>query len=138
MGETLVLCGGASPPKRRGAEALNLNLGGKGANISLRIEDISRRMIAKIPDVLTDLIEVAAYIYCADQLISRGGDAMQALGADWRRRLIFVIPVREPDRWKRPEVSEALLRLLGFMSDEDFDFLFETASSPAPADSYFD
>ena len=138
MGETLVLCGGARPPKRRVSETLHLNLSGKGENISLRIEDIGRRMIANIPDVLTDLIEVAAYIYCADQLISRGGDAMQALGADWRRQLNFVIPVREPDRWRRPAVSEALLRLLAFMSDEDFGFLFETASSPAPGSSYFD
>ena len=138
MGETLVLCGGASPPKRRVSETLHLNLSGQGANISLRIEDISRRMIANIPDALTDLIEVAAYIYCADQLISRGGDAMEALGAGWRRRLNFVIPVREPDRWKRPEVGAALLRLLAFMSDEDFSLSFEAASSPAPGSSYFD
>ena len=82
MAETLVLCGGAKPPKRRPPETLHLNLSGKDSNVSLRIEDISRRMIANVPDVLTDLLEVATYVYCADQLISRGGDAMRALGAE--------------------------------------------------------
>jgi 7-cyano-7-deazaguanine synthase in queuosine biosynthesis len=138
MSETLVLCGGTNAPKRGAAKTLRLNLGGSNANVSLQIEDISRRMVADIPDVLTDLLEVATYVYCADQLVSRGGGAAQALGADWRRRLNFVVPVREPDLWTLPEVSESLARLLAFMSDEDLRFEFVPASSPAPRSSYFD
>ena len=138
MGETLVLCGGAKAPNRQVSEKLHLDLSGQNANISLRIEDISRRMIADVPDVVTDLLEVATYVYGADQLIRRGGNAMQALGADWRRRFNFVIPVRDPDRWQMPAVTEALVRLLAFMSDEDFSFQFERASLPAPGRSYFD
>jgi hypothetical protein len=107
MSETLVLCGGTSAPKRGAAKTLRLNLGGSNANVSLRIEDISRRMVADIPDVLTDLLEVATYVYCADQLVSRGGEAAQALGADWRRQLNFVVPVREPDLWTLPEAVRA-------------------------------
>ena len=138
MSETLVLCGGTNAPKRGAAKTLRLNLGGSNANVSLQIEDISRRMVANIPDVLTDLLEVATYVYCADQLVSRGGNAAQALGADWRRQLNFVIPVREHDLWTSPEVSESLARLLAFMSDEDLRFEFAPASSPAPRSSYFD
>jgi 7-cyano-7-deazaguanine synthase in queuosine biosynthesis len=137
MGETLVLCGGATAPKGRASATLRLDTSGRKENVSLSIDDISKRMVADIPDVLADLLEVAAYLYCADQLISRGGDAMQALGTGWRRRLKFVIPVREPERWRRPEISERLIRLLAFMSDEDFNFLFEPASSPRPWSSYF-
>jgi 7-cyano-7-deazaguanine synthase in queuosine biosynthesis len=137
MGETLVLCGGATAPKGRASETFRLDTSGRDENISLSIDDISKRMIADIPDVLADLLEVATYVYCADQLTRRGGDAMEALGKGWRRRFIFVIPVREPDRWRQPEVSERLVKLLAFMSDEEFRFLFEPASSPRPWSSYF-
>jgi 7-cyano-7-deazaguanine synthase in queuosine biosynthesis len=138
MSETLVLCGGTHAPRRGAAKTLRLNLGGSNANVSLQIEDIRRRMVADIPDVLTDLLEVATYVYCADQLVSRGGEAAQALGADWRRQLSFVVPVREPDLWTSPEVSASLARLLTFMSDEDLRFEFVPASSPAPRSSYFE
>jgi hypothetical protein len=137
VGETLVLCGDATTPKGWPREALRLSVSGRNANISLSIDDISKRMVADVPDVLADLLEVATYVYCADQLVSRGGDAMQGLGKAWRRRLNFVIPVREPDRWQRPEITECLVRLLGFMSDEEFRFLFQPASSPRAGRSYF-
>ena len=138
MGETLVLCGNAAPRASRGSNALRLKLSGRDANIALKVEDIGRRMVANIPDVLTDLLEVATYVYCADQLIARGGDAMQALGTDWRRKLRFIVPVREPDRWRLPAVSETLVRLLSFMSDDEYEFRFERAPSPASGSNYFD
>src|SRR5262245_39478785 len=125
MGETLVLCGGATAPKPRASEILRLDTSGRDENVSLSIDDISKRMIADIPDVLADLLEVATYVYCADQLKRRGGDAMEALGKGWRRRFNFVIPVRDPDRWRQPEVSEGLMRLIAFMSDEEFLLLFK-------------
>jgi hypothetical protein len=138
MGETMVLCGNAAPRASREANTLRLRLSGRDANIALKVEDIGRRMVANIPDVLTDLLEVATYVYCADQLIARGGDAMQALGTDWRRKLHFVVPVREPDRWRLPAVSETLVRLLSFMSDDEYKFRFERAPSPASGSDYFD
>ena len=138
MGETMVLCGNAAPRASKEANTLRLKLSGRDANIALKVEDIGRRMVANIPDVLTDLIEVATYVYCADQLIARGGDAMQALGTDWRRKLHFVVPVREPDRWRLPAVSETLVRLLSFMSDDEYKFRFERAPSPASGSDYFD
>ena len=138
MGETMVLCGNAAPRPSREANTLRLKLSGRDANIALKVEDIGRRMVANIPDVLTDLLEVATYVYCADQLIARGGDAMQALGTDWRRKLHFVVPVREPDRWRLPAVSETLVRLLSFMSDDEYKFRFERAPSPASGSDYFD
>jgi hypothetical protein len=137
VGETLVLCGDATAPKGRPLETLRLSTSGRNENISLSIDDISKRMVTDVPDMLADLLEVATYVYCADQLISRGGDAMQGLGKAWRRRLNFVIPVREPDRWKRPEINECLVKLLAFMSDEEFRFLFQPAASPRAGSSYF-
>ncbi|MGH8727569.1 MAG: hypothetical protein ACREV9_05325, partial [Burkholderiales bacterium] len=50
-----------------------LHLWGKRANVHLKISDISEKMAANIPPVLLDLLEIATYVYCADQATTRGG-----------------------------------------------------------------
>ena len=91
MTATVVLCGGAQIP-RRAPNTLALSLPGRDANITLRLEALGRRMVATLPGVLIDLLEVAAYVFCADQRLRRGGSTAQRLGAEWRRDLRFVIP----------------------------------------------
>jgi hypothetical protein len=136
--ETVVVCGGAKTSLRRNQVLLPLNMAGSNVNISLRLEDISRRMVADVPAVLADLLEVATYVFCADQLVSRGGKVMQALGSEWRRSLRFVIPVRELDVWASQTVLESLQHLLGFLSGDDFRFQFVKASSPPSLTNYLD
>ena len=73
MPETLVLCGGV---RRAGVESeLQLTLEGQSRNITLKLEDISKRLVRNVPDLLIDLIEIATYVYCADQETSRGGES---------------------------------------------------------------
>ncbi|MGH6924649.1 MAG: hypothetical protein ACRED5_13005 [Propylenella sp.] len=115
-----------------------LSLTGPDASATLRLADIGRRLIATLPNVLVDLLEVAAYVYCADQRVRRGGPAARNLGQEWRRSLRFVVPVREPDRWSSPAVRDALERLLGFMSDENPRFEFIGARDPPSPDAYLD
>jgi hypothetical protein len=108
MPERLVLCGEA---KRVGAESiLRLALDGRSQNVMLKLEDISKRLVQNIPDLLIELIEIASYIYCADQATSRGGDAQVGMGSGWRRAFRFVIPVRDPDHWSNPNVLEPSVR----------------------------
>jgi hypothetical protein len=116
--EHLVVCG-AAPSERVDPSALRLALHGHQANVRLRIQDISSPLVANIPDELVDLLEVASYIYAADSAISRGGRTDAQLGAWWRRKLRFVIPVRRPDLWDSAPVYSALADMLGFLSDED-------------------
>jgi 7-cyano-7-deazaguanine synthase in queuosine biosynthesis len=104
----------------------------------LQLEDISRPMVTDVPDVLTDLLEVATYVYCADQLVSRGGEVMQALGSQWRRSLRFIVPVRELDLWTSQEVWESLEHLLAFLSDDEIRFQFVEAESPPTLSTYLD
>ncbi len=59
MAERLILCGGTFAGRSGHQEALQLDLTGSHPNITLRLEDISRRVVANVPDLLTDLIEVA-------------------------------------------------------------------------------
>jgi hypothetical protein len=69
MPERLVLCSGA---KRAGGNStLRLALSGRSQNITLKLEDISKKMVRNVPDLLIDLIEIATYVYCADQATSR-------------------------------------------------------------------
>ena len=137
MGETLILCGGAKAGASGMTNTLRLALSGPNENIALKIEDISRRMLAEVPPVLTDLLEIATYVYCADQLVSRGGATMQNLGVDWRRNLRFVVPVREPELWQAPEIRDNLEHLLAFMSEDTIRFDFIPAEAPASINRYF-
>ena len=57
MPERLVLCGGAN--RARGDSTLRLALRGRAQNITLKLEDISKKIVRNVPDLLVDLIEIA-------------------------------------------------------------------------------
>jgi 7-cyano-7-deazaguanine synthase in queuosine biosynthesis len=136
MPERLVVCGGAR--HAGGDSILRLALSGRSQNVSLKLEDISKKLVRNIPGLLVDLIEIASYVFCADQATSRGGEAQQAMGADWRRDFRFVIPVRNPGHWNRRNVLEALCSTLSFLSDDNYTFHFEKATNPAPIQNYLE
>jgi hypothetical protein len=135
--EHLVLCSGATSPDRGDANRLDLNLHGTSANVRLEIEDISRRLLANLSDVHADLLEIASYIYAADSAISRGGKTDSRLGALWRRKFRFVIPVRQPQLWSSDPVIAALVETIGFLSDDDYEFEFCLLEAPPAVESYF-
>ncbi|SIR36537.1 hypothetical protein SAMN05421641_1462 [Paracoccus thiocyanatus] len=58
MKRCLIECG---VPQASEADALAMNVSEPGKNVNLRIDYISRSMIGNIPDLLIDLLEVAAY-----------------------------------------------------------------------------
>jgi hypothetical protein len=128
--EHLVLCGGTDASPGASARSLRLNLRGASANVRLQISDISRRFLTNIPDVLTDLLEVAIYVYAADGAISRGGKVDAQLGARWRRKMRLVLPVRRPNLWSSDPVSSALIETLTFLSEDDYAFEFRPLVDP--------
>ena len=116
----LILCGGVPAPRRaREDQALRLNLAGDEPNVDLEIIDISRRLSSDVPDVLTDLVEIASYVYCADQAIARGGEGVVAFGDRWRRNLTFHIPVRLPSIWSSKNSLDVLQRTLSVLSEDN-------------------
>jgi hypothetical protein len=131
MPERLVLCGGA---KRAGGDStLRLALSGRSQNITFKLEDISKKLIRNVPGLLIDLIEIATYVYGADQATSRGGEAQGRMGADWRRSFRFVIPVRN-----HRHVMETLCSTLSFLSEDAYAFEFEQATNPVPFEEYLE
>lgn len=122
-----ILCGGTSSNDSRDqSRDLILQLSGKEGpgNVKLWVEDIHERMFSNIPTEFHDLLEIAAYVYTADQAIKRGSIRDDNFGEDWQRDLHFVIPVRNPDFWKSFAVNDALRSTLGFLSDDNYVFEF--------------
>ncbi|NWG47364.1 MAG: hypothetical protein HXY25_12585 [Alphaproteobacteria bacterium] len=135
MAERLVICGGL-PARASGKEdVLELDVKASesaGSRVNLKLGDLSVRMVEDVPHVLTDLIEIAAYVYCADQFTRRGGETMSDMGRDWFRRFSFRIPVRRIDLWQRADIRESLIETLASLSDDHFDFDFVPHPEPQP------
>ena len=135
MKQHLIECG-VDAPSLEGAIAMNVH--GPSKNVNLRIDYISRTMLANLPDLLIDLLEIASYVYCADQRLDRGTDQLSKFGENWRRSLKFSIPVRELQVWQDVEVLDALTDTLGFLSDDTYSFEFWQAKAPIqPKELYF-
>lgn len=108
-----------------------MDVHGDAKNVNLRVDYISRTMLGNVPDLLIDLLEVAAYVYCADQRLTRGSDKLVNFAENWRRHLRFSIPVRELEVWQDPHIQEILADTLGFLSDDTYEFHFRSAETPA-------
>lgn len=133
----IVLCGGVRAPRRCPPDQINrLDLGGDDPNVDLEIVDISRRLSSDVPEVLTDLIEIASYVYCADQAVSRGGEDILTFGSSWRRNFSFHIPVRLPAIWSSPEILGTLQRTLGILSEDTYEFHFSRRANAVPMQQY--
>jgi hypothetical protein len=77
MREVLVRCGGAEA-RRRGNAGVVLDLDvdapkASPSRLTLRLEHITDPMVQTLPHVLSDLVEIACYVYCADQFTRRAG-----------------------------------------------------------------
>jgi hypothetical protein len=133
----IILCGGTPAPRRADPDSLvRLDLGGDEPSVDLEIDNISRRLSSAVPDILTDLIEIASYVYCADQAVTRGGEGVLAFGAQWRRNFVFHIPVRRPSIWSSPAVLHALQRTLAILSEDNYEFHFVQRIKAVPMQQY--
>lgn len=128
--ERVIICGGVTAAGEGSDPAvLRLQLYGNGANVNREGDDLRGGMYDRFPPAFADLLDIAAYVYAADQAVSRqqgGGD----FEANWRRCLTFRIPVREPDRWGSTEVTRALVSVLSFLSEDEYRFEFEPGHFP--------
>lgn len=60
------------------------------------------------------------------------------MGADWRRNFRFVIPLRDPDHWSQARVLEPLRATLSFLSEDEYAFEFERATTPVQMKKYLE
>lgn len=137
--ERHIICGGQSVKELQlgGAEALRISLHDKNANVTLKVADLTKNLIANIPDAFLDLIEIATYVYVADQAVKRGTNKLDDMSPLWRRKLIFDVPVRELDLWSSDAIRMELQKTLGFLSDDNYDFRFHQFKNSPKSDQYF-
>jgi 7-cyano-7-deazaguanine synthase in queuosine biosynthesis len=94
--------------------------------------------VTNVPDVLTDLLELAAYVYCADGTVTRGGGVMAQMGKGWRRRFRFIVSVRRPEVWSSTQISTLLTETLSFLSDDFYSFEFQELHNPPRFQNYLE
>lgn len=138
--EHLILCGGARSTSRKAvwqsAKSVELRINEEPGRLNVRIEDLTSRLQSNLTDLELDLIEIAAYVYGADQASTRGGTVRIDYGNAWYRDFRFEIPVRKPDFWSSNEVIDDLTRTLNDLSGDNFEFAFHHKSAAAP--TYFE
>jgi 7-cyano-7-deazaguanine synthase in queuosine biosynthesis len=111
-------------PRRDPRGGLEFELDGVARTATLRVDRLHARLVAELPDRALDLIDIAAFVYCADAMIARGGLSDPGMGRGWRRSLKFEVPVRKPEIWTDPDVVRALCETLNLLSDDFFEFAF--------------
>lgn len=117
-----------------------LNTFGNKQNVNLKIADIHQRLGANMRDELFDLLEIAAYVFAADQACSRGGQGVRDYGQGWHRTFHFHIPVRIPDLWQKQNLVDELTNTLSFLTDDNYTFEFSNYAAKAQPSTptYFD
>jgi 7-cyano-7-deazaguanine synthase in queuosine biosynthesis len=140
--KTVIPCGGLSlsGSLEAGTDVLPLTVGsGKRGvhNVTLEIQHLPQQLQRPIPTAFRDLLDIATYVYTADQATTRGGVGVDVFGANWRRHFEFHIPVRMPDFWNSNEVKTTLRNTLEFLSDDNFDFTFYPAREDQLCPDYF-
>lgn len=134
------LCNGATRPEeiaQSECTALDYRSSpGAKANVRLGLPDFVLSAY-HLPDRCLDLLEMAAYVFAADRLTSRGPRRAVEYHS-WSRRLHFVVKVRDHEFWCRPEVGKALQAVLQFATgDLEYTFAFQPDHATPPT-SLFD
>ncbi len=138
----LVLCNGSSASgiiskEYRKKIVLNyLQQGDTPANVRIGLPAYVRS-VNHLPDRVLDLLELSAYVYCVDRMVSRGQTKAVEFQS-WSRLFHFVVKVRDYDFWSREDVSRRLSSILRFMTgDLQYEFSFQPGHS-TPKTGLFD
>lgn len=124
----VIVCNGAtiSPAPSADREPLRLEYRTDEVdrNVRIGLPDFVQKVV-HLPDRIRDLIEIAAYVYCADRQIKRGErDAVEY--HSWGRNLNFAIKVRDYEFWNSPQTQRKLNELLSFLAgDASVHFTFQ-------------
>ena len=82
--QRVILCGGAAGGEPRvadDAKPLTLDAPSAAGNVRLRLDDL-RAAGRAVPPEFLDLLDIAAYVYVADQAMSHGGAGVSNAGAN--------------------------------------------------------
>lgn len=126
------LCNGADFAVPTGAKRLRLDYrSSQQPNVRIELPSFVDQLL-HVPTRLLDLLEIAAYIYCADRWSHRGAKAAVEYHS-WSRHFTFHIKVRDFDFWSQAKIREKLNAALSFLSgDHRFEFEFQPGHETPP------
>lgn len=130
-----IICGDAHLPQlvTKEEDTIRFHIDGTDDDfrIMLEIENIRDNVYKDVPSRFRDLLDIATYVFAADQAVVRGANDVETFGSSWRRRFHFVIPVADLDFWSSESVQLCLRETLSFLSDDYYEFDFvQTAGRP--------
>ena len=137
MREHLLLCGLSDAQRKAFKGGRELHLKGPKKNVHQHIEFMRKRLVGIEPKRLTDLLDIASYVFAADRTTSRGSAIFANMGEEWRRPFHLVIGVREPAFWSSQPLRQALIGVLEFLSEDGWKFEFVDLVGPTPLQDYF-
>jgi len=132
-----LLCNGARFEVPRNAKSLRLDYRpDEQPNVRIELPSFVEQLL-HIPPRLLDLLEIAAYVYCADRWSYRGTKSAVEYQA-WSRDFVFHIKVRDFKFWSQSQIRQKLNAALSFLSgDRKFEFEFQP-NHKTPPTSLFD
>jgi hypothetical protein len=132
-----LLCNGADFVVPPDAKSLRLDYRSeKEPNVRIELPSFVEQLF-HVPSRLLDLLEIAAYVYCADRWSHRGGKSAVEYHS-WSRDFFFHVKVRDFNFWSQPEIRKKLNAALSFLSgDRRFEFEFQSGHETPPT-SLFD
>jgi 7-cyano-7-deazaguanine synthase in queuosine biosynthesis len=99
---------------------------GPSADLFVDLTALGGAILKTLSPLGVDLLRLAAYVYRADQIVSRGG-GRDVHAAWWRRHLTLCVPVIDPEFWSAAGVLERLTAALRFLTDDIWEFAFAAA-----------
>ena len=111
---------------------------GQPGHVNIRLHELTRKLLTNLPSRLTDLLEIASYVYAADQLVRRDSVKMPDVGVGWRRSFQFHVAVRDMPFWSRQDVLDQLKETLEFLTDDTFHFSFSKINPGPRTQAYFE
>lgn len=121
--EVLVLCDGFDSFVRGNDEILSISQFPPKQNLRLQIDNLSHKILKNFDETCRDLLDIAAFVYYADSSVSRGTNK-DVFNQEWSRKFRFVIPVRQPAVWSASNITNSLVELLGFLTEDYYEFEF--------------
>ena len=136
MPERVFLCGLSAEQRAAYPTGTILSLDKSSGNLVLKLGRMRRKLVGTEPKPLTDLIEIASYVFAADRTTGRGDLDDRGYGPDWRRSFFLVIAVRDLALWQRQDVNETLCEALNFLSEDEWRFEFADNQNPISIQDY--
>lgn len=111
---------------RKGRAALNL-----GKDITFKTDALRSYAFARWEDVTCDAFVLAGAVEYTDHFVKRPESG-------WRRQLTLRVPVHDPARWQAPNVKDALLDALCFLTGDiwEIEFVKRKSSAIRPPQEY--